>query len=43
MGRVVIGMDQHKRSAATIEVIDECEQVLAKGPTALRPMAIKRC
>lgn len=30
MGRVVIGMDPHKRSA-TIEVIDEREQVLAKG------------
>ena len=30
MGRVVIGMDPHKRSA-TIEVIDEHEQVLAKG------------
>jgi hypothetical protein len=30
MGRVVIGMDQHKRSA-TIEVIDEREQVLARG------------
>ena len=30
MGRVVIGMDPHKRSA-TIEVIDGREQVLAKG------------
>ncbi len=30
MGRVVIGMDPHKRSA-TIEVIDEREQVLAAG------------
>ena len=30
MGRVVIGMDPHKRSA-TIEVIDERERVLAKG------------
>jgi transposase len=30
MGRVVIGMDPHKRSA-TIEVIDEREQVLVKG------------
>jgi transposase len=30
MGRVVIGMDPHKRSA-TIEVIDEQERVLAKG------------
>jgi len=30
MGRVVIGMDPHKRSA-TIEVIDEHEQVLAQG------------
>jgi transposase len=30
MGRVVIGMDPHKRSA-TIEVIDEREQVPAKG------------
>jgi transposase len=30
MGRVVIGMDPHKRSA-TIEVIDEREQVLAQG------------
>jgi transposase len=30
MSRVVIGMDPHKRSA-TIEVIDEREQVLAKG------------
>ena len=30
MGRVVIGMDPHKRSA-TIEVIDEQEQVLAQG------------
>jgi len=30
MGRVVIGMDPHKRSA-TIEVIDEHEQVLAHG------------
>ena len=29
MGRVVIGMDPHKRSA-TIEVIDEREQVLAR-------------
>jgi transposase len=31
MGRVVIGMDPHKRSA-TIEVIDEREEVLAQGP-----------
>jgi transposase len=30
MGRVVIGMDPHKRSA-TIEVIDKREQVLAQG------------
>jgi transposase len=30
MGRVVIGMDPHKRSA-TIEVIDERERLLAKG------------
>jgi transposase len=30
MGRVVIGMDPHKRSA-TIEVIDSRERVLAKG------------
>lgn len=30
MGRVVIGMDPHKRSA-TIEVIDEREQVLGQG------------
>jgi hypothetical protein len=30
MGRVVIGMDPHKRSA-TIEIIDEREQVLAQG------------
>jgi transposase len=30
MGRVMIGMDPHKRSA-TIEVIDEREQVLARG------------
>src|SRR5690348_977868 len=30
MGRVVIGMDPHKRSA-TIEVIDEHEQVLGQG------------
>ena len=30
MGRVVIGMDPHKRSA-TIEVIDEHEKVLARG------------
>ncbi len=30
MGRVMIGMDPHKRSA-TIEVIDEREQVLAQG------------
>jgi transposase len=30
MGRVVIGMDPHKRSA-TIEIIDEHEQVLAHG------------
>ena len=30
MGRVVIGMDPHKRSA-TIEVIDERERVLARG------------
>jgi transposase len=30
MGHVVIGMDPHKRSA-TIEAIDEREQVLAKG------------
>ena len=30
MGRVVIGMDPHKRSA-TIEVIDEQERVLAQG------------
>jgi transposase len=30
MGRVVIGMDPHKR-LATIEVIDERERVLAKG------------
>src|SRR5690349_17282683 len=30
MGRVVIGMDPHKRSA-TIEAIDERERVLAKG------------
>lgn len=30
VGRVVIGMDPHKRSA-TIEVVDEREQVLAQG------------
>jgi hypothetical protein len=30
MGRVVIGMDPHKR-AATIEVVDEQEQILAQG------------
>ena len=30
MGRVIIGMDPHKRSA-TIEVIDERETVLAQG------------
>lgn len=30
MGRVVIGMDPHKRSA-TIEVLDEREKVLATG------------
>jgi hypothetical protein len=30
MGRVVIGMDPHKRSA-TIEVMDEREQVLFQG------------
>src|SRR5215218_4885350 len=30
MGQVVIGMDPHKRSA-TIEVLDECENVLAAG------------
>ena len=30
MSRVVIGMDPHKRSA-TIEIIDEHEQVLARG------------
>jgi hypothetical protein len=30
MGRVVIGMDPHKRSA-TIEVIDKREKILAKG------------
>ena len=30
MGRVIIGMDPHKRSA-TIEVVDEAEQVLAQG------------
>ncbi len=30
MGRVVIGMDPHKRSA-TIEVLDEHEKVLAVG------------
>ena len=30
MGRVVIGMDPHKRSA-TIEVINDREQVLAQG------------
>jgi transposase len=30
MGRVVIGMDPHKRSA-TIEAIDGREQVLAQG------------
>ena len=30
MGRVVIGMDPHKRSA-TIEIMDEKEQVLAAG------------
>jgi transposase len=30
MGRVVIGMDPHKRSA-TIEVIDDRERVLAQG------------
>jgi transposase len=30
MGRVVIGMDPHKRSA-TIEVIDEREKILAQG------------
>ena len=30
MGRVVIGMDPHKRSA-TIEVLDEQENVLAAG------------
>ncbi|WP_117214946.1 IS110 family transposase [Allorhizocola rhizosphaerae] len=30
MGRVIIGMDPHKRSA-TIEVIDEHEQILTRG------------
>ena len=30
MGRVVIGMDPHKRSA-TIEVLDEAEQPLMAG------------
>jgi hypothetical protein len=30
MGRIVIGMDPHK-SSATIEVIDEHEQVLDQG------------
>jgi len=30
MGRVIIGMDPHKRSA-TIEIIDDLEQVLARG------------
>ena len=30
MGRVVIGMDPHKRSA-TIEVIDDREKILAQG------------
>ena len=30
MGRVIIGMDPHKRSA-TIEVLDEQERVLAVG------------
>ena len=30
MGAVVIGMDPHKRSA-TIEVIDQTENVLAQG------------
>jgi transposase len=30
MGRVIIGMDPHKRSA-TIEIIDACESVLARG------------
>ena len=30
MGRVVIGMDPHKRSA-TIEVIDKHEKILAQG------------
>ena len=29
MGRVIIGMDPHKRSA-TIEVINDCEQALAQ-------------
>jgi transposase len=35
MGRVVIGMDPHKRSA-TIEVLDEVETVLMTGSSYLR-------
>jgi hypothetical protein len=30
MGQVIIGMDPHKRSA-TIEVINDCEKILAQG------------
>jgi len=35
MGRVVIGMDPHKRSA-TIEVLDERERVISTGPVRHR-------
>jgi transposase len=30
MGRVIVGVDPHKKSV-TIEVVDEQERVLAKG------------
>jgi transposase len=36
MGRVVIGMDPHKRST-TIEVLDEGESVLATGRFGTEP------
>ena len=41
MGRVVIGMDPHKRSA-TIEVMDEQEKVISKG-SALNARATAIC
>jgi hypothetical protein len=42
VGRVIIGMDPHKRSA-TIEIISDREKVLAQAASAPTGTAIRRC